>query len=123
MKIKDAWLQGELEGLLLYSEEYNDKRHDELLKTEDKDAVYYLKPHRYENFNIGNCDIKDIVEWLRHNQREEEAKVLESLDKETIDRILGFAKREWESQIRSKIHKGNKTIMSYRAIQFANEET
>lgn len=33
-----------------------------------------------------------------------------------------FTEQEWESKIRSKIHKGNKTIMSYREIQFANKE-
>jgi hypothetical protein len=29
----------------------------------------------------------------------------------------------WESKIRSKIHKGNKTIMSYREFEFTNKET
>ena len=87
-----------VEAILLYFEKYADKRHDELFKREDKDAVYYLTPYRYEIFNVGNRDIKDVVEWLRHNEREEEANVLESLDKEVIDRILSFAKREWEGQ-------------------------
>jgi hypothetical protein len=34
-----------------------------------------------------------------------------------------LTQEEWEHKIRSKINKGNKTIMSYRQIQFTEEET
>ena len=34
-----------------------------------------------------------------------------------------ITEQEWENKIRTKIHKNDKTLMSYRDIQFADKES
>lgn len=68
----------------------------------------------------------------KKTKRDLTREIAEELD--TFDQMLStlvelleekgiLTEQEWESRIRSKLHKRDKPIMSYREIQFANKET
>ena len=84
-------------AMIAYCEERDDMNEEAYLEREDKDYVDFKKPQRYSHFGLDEYNLKEFVQWLNNKQKKEEAQLLETLNNEDVQRILGFAERKWKS--------------------------